>query len=161
MFWNSCFSKFESRTWKNSKLSELWCELVAEWTTLMSRSDTMRNMRILLCQHKPIIKKICTPYPSIPYLTPIDCKFISFSRLPGKWVSPCVTCQAMGLRRFTKNTKKTILKIIKKEWYRKIVIYIIISSKGGRHDPVSDTQPLPTDLLAGQHGEHRALSSAH
>ena len=26
---------------------------------------------------------------------------------------------------------------------------------------MSDTQPLPTDLLAGQHGEHRALSSAH
>ena len=24
---------------------------------------------------------------------------------------------------------------------------------------MSDTQPLPTDLLAGQHGEHRALST--
>ena len=110
--------KFEFRTWKNSKLYELWCELAAEWTTLMSRSDTMRNMRILLCQHKPIIKNI-HPFntPLFHVLLPLTVNFqaagemgIAVCNVPGYGVEEV----------YKKYQKKTILKIIKKNGIEKL-----------------------------------------
>ena len=35
------------RTWKNSKLCELLCELAVEWTTLMSRSVRQENAHMV------------------------------------------------------------------------------------------------------------------